>query len=92
MITTKTAKQICEAVDDILSTIDTELFQDQAVNWGDLSCTEVREVKLLFPAELEPYIQVVIAEADPSAYKLGFEIQKQFEEKYGFKIYVEFEW
>lgn len=84
-----TGLEIANAIDDFLETIDKKDYP--CVNWGDMSCTCVKQVEEIYPEDHEYYV-AVIEEADPQNYELAEIITTYMADKYGIDIYINCEW
>lgn len=85
-----TGIEIKNAVDKTVEELNPKDF-DEAINWGDLECTEVKEVIFHYPAGVR-YTMVTIEEAAPNCPNFSAEIAERFFSKYGLLIKVKTEW
>jgi hypothetical protein len=81
-----TANQIQRAVDAILKGLDPKDFPHEPINWGDLRCTEVREMKL------DGSFLVIIEEATREAAKLRETVRRKMLENHNIRCWVFMEW
>ncbi len=87
-----TGQEICDAVNQLIAECGVNRFQE-AINWGDLKCIEVKEATTLWPEpDGEKRIQIFIDEAAPECWQFQTWISEQMFEHYGFKPEVFTEW
>ena len=89
-----TGKEIADAVNGIIGSLDKKDFSTEAINWGDLSVCQVDEVRPIYPIEVGKigYTQITIEEASPDAHHFCEFIANEFEKKFGFGVVVKSEW
>ncbi len=64
-----------------------------AINWGDLGCSQIREIREVWPyGDTDVSYEVTVEEADPSSYQLAAWIEFKMSEEHGISISVRLEW
>lgn len=87
-------EEIAKAVNKIIEEIPkTDKMLLGAVNWGAIGCSQIREIREIWPYyDTDASYEVTVEEADPSSYLLAEWIELKMDEKHGIHISVRVEW